>query len=187
MTWPRQRVPRDVLPSEKGFLELAGRAADLPLRDVFIHFRDLVSADMDWADSRKIRFRTRASRVKVAALVLTALSTIVLGIPAIPARASIALPMVALVTVLGGLDTYFNWRSRWVLMEEAQYRLNRIRDEIDYYLVVTPSADVTREKLDEFFEEQQAVWSDVSRRWIEFRKIDRPPQGEQPPDIRSTI
>jgi hypothetical protein len=72
-------------------------------------------------------------------------------------------------------------------MEEAQYRLNRIRDEIDYYLVVTPSADVTREKLDEFFEEQQAVWSDVSRRWIEFRKIDRPPQGEQPPDIRSTI
>jgi hypothetical protein len=94
--------------------------------------------------------------------------------------------MVALVTVLGGLETFFNWRSRWVLMEEAQYRLNRIRDEIDYYLVVTPSANVTKEKLDEFFREQQAVWSDVSRRWVEFRKIDRPSPGEQPPDIRST-
>jgi hypothetical protein len=187
MTWLRQRAPRDVLPSEKGFLELAGRAADLPLRDVFINFRDLVSADMDWADSRKVRFRTSASRVRVASLVLTALSTIVLGIPAIPSRASIALPMVALVTVLGGLETFFNWRSRWVLMEEAQYRLNRIRDEIDYYLVVTPSADITREKLDEFFQEQQAVWNDVSRRWVEYRKLDRPPSGEQPPDIRSTI
>jgi hypothetical protein len=186
MMWPRQRAPRDVLPSEKGFLELAGRAADLPLRDVFVHFRELVSADMDWADSRKIRFRARASRVRVAVLVLTALSTIVLGIPAIPARASIALPMVALVTVLGGLETFFNWRSRWVLMEEAQYRLNRIRDEIDYYIVVTQSADVTKEKLDEFFREQQAVWNDVRLRWFEFRKIDRPPQGEQPPDIRST-
>jgi hypothetical protein len=186
MTWLRRRAPRDILPSEKGFLELAGRTADLPLRDIFIHFRDLVSADMDWADSRKVRFRASASRVRVAALVLTALSTIVLGIPAIPARASIALPMVALVTVLSGLEAFFNWRSRWVLMEETQYRLNRIRDEIDYYLVVTPSADLTREKLDEFFREQQVIWGDVSRRWIEFRRIDRPPPGEQPPDIRSS-
>jgi hypothetical protein len=187
MRWPRQRVPRDVLPSEKGYLELAGRAADLPLRDVFIHFRDLVSADMEWTDSRKIRFRTRASSIKVAALVLTALSTIVLGIPAIPSRASIALPMVAVVTVLTALETFFNWRSRWVLMEEAQYRLNRLRDEMDYYLVVTPSGAITKEKLDEFFAEQQAIWSDVSRRWVESRKIDRPPQGEQPPDLRSAI
>jgi hypothetical protein len=186
MRWPTQRAPRDVLPSEKGFLELAGRATDLPLRDVFIHFRDLVSADMDWTDSRKIRFRTRASRVKIAALGLTALSTIVLGIPSIPARASIALPMVALVTVLGALETFFNWRSRWVLMEEAQYRLNRLRDEIDYYLVVTPSAELTKEKLNGLFEDQQAVWSDVSRRWIEFRKIDRLPAGEPLPDLRGS-
>jgi hypothetical protein len=49
-------------------------------------------------------------------------------------RAAIALPMVALVTVIGGLEAYFNWRSLWVLMEETQYRLNRIRDEMDYYL-----------------------------------------------------
>jgi hypothetical protein len=187
MPWIKRRAPREVLPSEKGFLELAGRTADLPLREVFIHFRDLVSADMDWTDSRKIRFRRRASRIKIAALALTALSTIVLGIPAIPARASIALPLVAVVTVLSALETFFNWRSRWVLMEEAQYRLNRIRDEIDYYLVVTPSADLTKEKLDEFFAEQQAIWRDVSRRWVEFRKIDRPAEGEQPSDLRSAL
>jgi hypothetical protein len=185
MRWPWQRARQDVLPSEKGFLEFAGRTADLPLRDVFIHFRDLVSADMDWTDSRKTRFRSRASRVKVSSLVLTALSTIVLGIPVIPARASIALPMVALVTVLSALEAFFNWRSRWVLMEEAQYRLNRLRDAIDYYLVVTPSTDVTREELDEFFKEQQVIWSDVSRRWIEFRKLDHQRQAQQPPDSPS--
>jgi hypothetical protein len=175
--WFGKRTSRDVLPSEKGFLELVGRKADLPLRDAIVHFRDLVSADMDWTDSRKVRFRRRAGRVKLAALALTALSTIVLGIPAIPARASIALPMVALVTLLGALEAFFNWRSRWVLMEEAQYRLNRLRDEMDYYLVVTPSAEITKDKLDEFFEEQQAIWSDVSRRWIEFRRLDQPPAG----------
>ena len=97
---------------------MAGRQSDRPLREVFVHFRDLVSADMDWADSRKTRFRRAASRVKIASLVLAALSTVVLGINAIPANAAIALPMVATVTALGALETFFNWRSRWVLMEE---------------------------------------------------------------------
>jgi hypothetical protein len=78
------------------------------------------------------------------------------------------------VTVLGALETFFNWRSRWVLMEETQYRLNRLRDEIDYYLAVTSPDEIQREKLDRFFEEQQLIWSDVSRRWIEFRALDVP-------------
>jgi hypothetical protein len=181
----RRRTKRNVLPSEKGLLEFTGRAESLPLPEIFIHFRDLVSADMDWTDSRKVRFRASAARVKVAALILTALSTIVLGIPGIPARASIALPMVATVTVLSSLEAFFNWRSRWVLMEEAQYRLNRLRDEIDYYLVVTPATDLSRDALQEFFERQQDIWADVSRRWIEFRKIDHARQGEQTPDLRS--
>lgn len=72
---------------------MAGREEGLSLRDAFIRFRDLVSADMDWADSRKVRYRQRAWRTKVAALVLTAASTVVLGIPATPERAAIALPM----------------------------------------------------------------------------------------------
>lgn len=128
---------------------------------------------MDWADSRKTRFRWRATCIKVVSLVLTAASTVVLGIDAIPARASIALPMVASVAALGAAETFFNWRSRWVLMEEAQYRLNRLRDEMDYYLVATPSAEFDRARLDQFFAVQQAIWSDVSQRWIAFRKLDR--------------
>ena len=47
-------------------------------------------------------------------------------------------------------------------MEETQYRLNRLRDEMDYYLTVTPSDAVQREALDRFFAQQQQIWSDVS-------------------------
>lgn len=179
MRWLRRAATRKGLPSEMGFLELAGREADLPLREAFMRFRDLVSADMDWTDSRKARFRKRASYVKIATLLLTAASTVVLGIQAIPARAAIALPMVAIVTVLGAIESFYTWRSRWVLMEEAQYRLNRIRDEMDYHLVTTPAAELGIDTLRQFFLEQQAVWSDVSRRWIEFRKLDRPPEGDR--------
>jgi Protein of unknown function (DUF4231) len=171
MRWLRRRSEPNVLPSEKGLFELAGRQAGLPLREVAVHFRDLISADMDWADSRKARFRRSSSRVKLASLVLAALATVVLGIEAIPGRSWVALPLVATVTVLGALEPFFNWRSRWVLMEEAQYRLNRLRDEIDYYLTVTPPEAVEREILDRFFADQQLIWNDVSRRWIEFRSL----------------
>ncbi|WP_370968823.1 DUF4231 domain-containing protein [Amycolatopsis sp. cg9] len=174
--------PDHHLDSERGFLEVAGREPDRPLRDQLLGFRDLVSADMDWADTRKRRFRQRASIVRVAALLLTAASTVVLGIQEIPARASIALPMVALVTVLGGLETFFNWRSRWVLMEETRYNLNRIRDEMDYYLVGTPTAELSRARLQEFFDRHQVTWADASRQWVEFRRLDRPPQS---PEIRA--
>jgi hypothetical protein len=189
MKFPWSKVrSAEALPSERGFLEMAGREAGIPTRQAFLHFRDLVSADMDWADSRKVRFRKRASRARIGTLALTAGSTVVLGIPAIPDRTSIALPMVALVTLLSGLEPYYNWRSRWVLMEETQYRLNRIRDEMDYYLVTTPEADLTHDRLNEFFKAQQEIWNDVSRRWIEFRKLDQTqPTGGMSTDASGTL
>ncbi|MEV1320093.1 SLATT domain-containing protein [Micromonospora arborensis] len=113
-------------------------------------------------------------------MALAALSTVVLGINAIPANAEIALPMVATVTALGALEEFFNWRSRWVLMEETQYPLNRLRDETDYYLTVTPSSELQREPLDRFFE-QQLIWADVSRRCIDCRALDAAQPGSRFP------
>lgn len=184
----RSGKTRDELPSEKGFLFVAGEDAGLAKtgedtslvkREIFLKFRETVSGDMEWADSRKHAFRRRASYVRVATLLLTAAATVVLGIEAIPSRAAIALPMVALVAVFSGLDSFYNWRSRWVLMEEAQYRLNRLRDEIDYYIITTSPDDLKTEQLKEFFLDQQATWADVSKRWIEFRKLDQSPHSDQ--------
>jgi hypothetical protein len=176
--WLRQ-VPPGITSSEDGFLAVAGRQSDLPLREVFLHFRDLVSADMAWADSRKRRNRRRASMLRIVALGLTAASTVVLGIEAIPNRQWWALPMVALVTVLGGLEAFLSWRSLWVLMEETQYRLNRLRDRMDFHLVSTPSGDLTLDQLTEFFDEHQAIWADTSRQWLGFRTLVREPLAGQ--------
>jgi hypothetical protein len=164
---------------EDAGLAKSGEDTGQAKREVFLKFRETVSGDMRWADSRKHVFRRRASYVRVATLLLTAAATVVLGIEAIPSRAAIALPLVALVTVLAGLDSFYNWRSRWVLMEEAQYRFNRLRDEIDYYIIAASPEDLKTEQLKEFFLEQQATWADVSKRWIEFRKLDQSPQGDQ--------
>lgn len=176
----RKKIPADAIRSDQGFLELVGDKSDIELRAAMVGFRQLVSADIDWAEFRKRRFRRRAAVVKVGTLVLTAVSTVILGIEAIPARASIALPAVALVTLLSALDSFFGWRSRWVLMEETQFRLNQIRDEMDYYLVCTPTDELSRTKLGQFFHDQQDVWTYVNRRMMEFRKLDRQPGERQP-------
>jgi hypothetical protein len=175
MKWRRGRTAPGVVASEKGYFEATGRKLGLPLPEAFTHFRDLVSADMDWADSRKRRNRRNAFLLRFATLLLTAASTVVLGIQAIPNRQWWALPMVALVTVLGGLETFRSWRPMWVLMEETQYRLNRLRDLMDFHLVSTPAQKLTLDQLREFFTQHQEIWDDVSRRWLGFRKLDRAP------------
>jgi hypothetical protein len=66
-------------------------------------------------------------------------------------------------------------------MEEAQYEFNRLRDEIDYCLVMREQ--ITSEQVDRFFADQQEIWADVSRRWVEFRRLgDAQPSG--PPTAR---
>ncbi|GAB3808824.1 SLATT domain-containing protein [Micromonospora zhanjiangensis] len=194
MRWFARGAPPEVTRSENGLYELIGCRVDLPLHEVIVHFRDLVSADITWADSRKDRYRMSSSWVRILSVALAAVSTVVLGLGRIEDRAEIVLPLVATVTVLGTMESFFNWRPRWVTMEETRYRLNKLRDEIDYYLAVTPSTDVTRDVLDRFFEEQQRIWRDVSRRWIELRSLDatepyghatqfRPPDaGWRPPE-----
>jgi hypothetical protein len=50
---------------------------------------------------------------------------------------------------------------------------------MDYYLVITPAAEPETAELDKFFEHQQALWSDVSRRWIEFRSLPNQTTGNR--------
>jgi hypothetical protein len=75
---------------------------------------------------------------------------------------------------LAGRDDSISLREAFL---RSQYRLNRIRDEMDYYLVTTASADLDRERLRKFFTDQQDIWHDVSRQWVEFRKLDQAPPG----------
>jgi hypothetical protein len=79
-----------------------------------------------------------ARRQPQASLILNAMSTVILGIEIIPGRSWIALPLVAAVTVLGALEAFLNWRSRWVLMEEAQYRNDVSRRWIEFRALETP-------------------------------------------------
>jgi hypothetical protein len=164
-----------VLLSEEGLIGLTEGAVGLPPVELARKFRELVSADMEWVRFRKLRYRRLASVVKIGSLALTSGSALILGLQDLGPWPSIAFSMVIVVTALNAIDAFYNWRPRWVALEESKYQLNRLRDEIDYYLASTGPEEVDRRRLDEFFADRQAIWSDVNKRWVEFRAVEEPP------------
>jgi hypothetical protein len=139
-------------------------------QDVALRLQSQVDDAITWARHRKARFRRSASAIRVLSLVLAVGSTIILGLQHLNFWTGLAFSLVAVGTLVNALEPFFNWRSRWILMEDAQYRFHRIQDELEYLLLKTPSPDVKLDDLDPFFERFQGVWADTSERWLEFRR-----------------
>ncbi|UNZ18645.1 SLATT domain-containing protein [Streptomyces sp. 891-h] len=135
---------------------------------------DKIRQGNGYARSRKERFSRSASVVKVAMLALSAASTVILGLQNLNAWAGTAMACVALVTLLGAIEPFFNWRSRWVLMEEAQYRFQRLADDLEYRIASTAADELTFDQLNEIFGRYQAIWDDLSRTWLEHRREAAP-------------
>jgi hypothetical protein len=123
-----------------------------------------------YARSRKNRFRYRSSVVKLASLVLSVTSTIILGLQELNVWTGIAFSLVAIVTVVNTLEPFFAWRSRWVLMEDTQYRFYRLRDELTYYIAATRQDQLDETRIRAMFDEYQQIWDQLGSRWMEYRR-----------------
>lgn len=152
----------------------SGPDVDHGPRDVAAHLLEKIRQGNDYARGKKKRFGRSASLTKVATLVLSAASTVILGLQNLNAWAGLALACVALVTLLGAVEPFFNWRSRWVLMEEAQHRFQRLADDLEYLMASTPADALTTDQLGEIFGRYQAIWDDLSRTWLEHRREPAP-------------
>ncbi|MFJ8959359.1 SLATT domain-containing protein [Lentzea sp. NPDC102401] len=122
-----------------------------------------------YARARKQRFRWKSVTVRLTTLVLSAVSTIILGLQNLDPWTGTAFSLVAVVTVVSALEPFFAWRSLWVLMEEASYQFHRLEDDLAYYVASTPAADVDPERVREMFERYQEIWDSLSGRWLKFR------------------
>ncbi|MFF3684467.1 SLATT domain-containing protein [Streptomyces sp. NPDC002187] len=135
---------------------------------------DKIRQGNGYARGREKQFARSASVTKVATLGLSAASTVILGLQNLNAWAGLALACVALGTLLGAVEPFFDWRSRWILMEEAQYRFQRLADDLEYLVASTPADELTFDQLDEIFARYQAIWDDLSRTWLEYRREPAP-------------
>ncbi|AIG73778.1 MULTISPECIES: DUF4231 domain-containing protein [Amycolatopsis] len=126
-----------------------------------------------YARIRKRRFRTRSVILRVLALLLSATSTIILGLQNLNPWTGTAFALVAVVTVVNVLEPFFAWRSLWVLMEEGQYKFYRLRDELTYYIASTPPEELDQAVLRERFDQYQAIWDLVGNSWLKYRQADK--------------
>ncbi|MFB6712865.1 MULTISPECIES: DUF4231 domain-containing protein [unclassified Streptomyces] len=151
-----------------------GLGAGLSPRETAALLLDKIHQGNDYARGRKQRFRRSASTTKMLSLALSATSTIILGLQNLNTWAGLAFALVALVTLLGAVEPFFNWRSRWVLMEEAQYRFQRLADDLEYLVASTATDDLTYDRLGDIFTSYQTIWGDLSRTWLEHRREPAP-------------
>jgi hypothetical protein len=123
-----------------------------------------------YARTRKRRFRRQSSIVRVASIVLSVTSTIILGLQTLTPWEGFAFALVATVTAVNALEPFFAWRSRWVLMEETQGKFYHLRDELTYYIASRRPEQIEESRVREFFDRYQNIWGDLSSRWMEYRR-----------------
>ncbi|MGW0882654.1 DUF4231 domain-containing protein [Streptomyces sp. NPDC002671] len=152
----------------------SGPGVGLSPRESAALLLDKIRQGNGYARGKKQRFRRSASVIKMLTLALSAASTIILGLQNLNTWAGLAFALVALGTLLGAVEPFFNWRSRWVLMEEAQYRFQRLADDLEYLMASTAADDLTYDQLGEVFERYQTIWNDLSRTWLEHRREPTP-------------
>jgi hypothetical protein len=133
------------------------------------HLSTQISRGHEYAHSRKHRFRWKSVAVRLTTLVLSAASTIILGLQNLDPWTGTAFSLVAVVTVVSAMEPFFAWRSLWVLMEDASYRFHRLEDDLSYYVASTPAEEVDPERIREMFERYQEIWDSLSSRWLRFR------------------
>ena len=104
---------------------------------------------------------------------MSATATIILGRQNLNAWTGLAFSLIALTTVVNALEPFFASRSRWVLMEETQYRFYRLRDELSY-LASRRENEVEATVVAEMFQQYQEIWDQIGSRWIEYRRTAEP-------------
>ncbi|MGW0705022.1 DUF4231 domain-containing protein [Streptomyces sp. NPDC002643] len=147
--------------------------AGLPPAELACWVQRRLTEGMEWSESRRARFRRSATFVKLLSIALSVTSTVILGLQDLNFWAGLAFSLGAVGVVISAVEPFFNWRARWVLMEESEVRLRRIRDELDYFLARTPPDLIRAEHVDPYFDRAQEVWTDISRRWLDQRHTDQ--------------
>jgi hypothetical protein len=157
---------------------------------------DLKSADMptqelktkaEWLEKRisesvsKVKQRANASQkkasyIKILLFVLSGSATILLGIQITGLDKlfkDIAFVFTALVTLMAGVEPFFNFRGLWIEHERAEYKFHLLRDDLDFYLAGIEPEDLSIEKLNHFQERFQEIWSNLSKVWLDQREGQR--------------
>jgi hypothetical protein len=131
---------------------------------------DRIAAAIAYTRRKRTGFRSASSILKLGTIALSAASTIILGVQDLDFWTGVGFALVALATVGAAIEPFFNWRSRWVLMEEQLYRFHRLQDDLAMTVAATGEDRLAQATIEGFYREYRAIWDSTSERWLENRR-----------------
>ena len=76
----------------------------------------------------------------------------------------------ALVTTIGAVEPYFNWRSRWIMAEEAMHEWYALEQKLIWYVGTTPQQNLDASQIMKIDLKRRSVWDQFGQQWIEQRR-----------------
>lgn len=101
---------------------------------------------------------------------VSALATITLGLATTDAWGKVGFVLSALVTSLTALESFFNWRSRWIDADDALARWYDVEEDLRRMVATSDESSLTHAEVDRQYKRYRKIWNDWSASWVSARK-----------------
>ncbi|HEX3898361.1 MAG TPA: hypothetical protein VHW74_04265 [Mycobacteriales bacterium] len=118
--------------------------------------------DKDYARNRRWVWRNLASGSMVLSLLLSATTTIVLGLANLGPLGTLGFICSALVTVMIAIEPLFDWRARQASAVEALAAWDHLEENLAIYVASTPASQLDQQVILDFDRDRRTVWSRFS-------------------------
>jgi hypothetical protein len=124
----------------------------------------------EYTRQQRRTWRGLATATHLSTLAISATATIVLGFAVLDVWGSIGFALSAIVTTATAIEPFYNWRSRWVLAEEALAEWYRIEERLTMFVAATPESELTKAHILEFDAQFDKTWSTFNKQWLRSRR-----------------
>lgn len=129
-----------------------------------------IAESIDYTHRKGRRFRTSATTIHLASLTMTGAATVILGLADLSLLVGVGLTLTGLTSVLNAFEPFFNYRSRWIIMEDGRAKLHRLREDLAFQAATSTTGHLSLEQLRDLHERSQQIWAEMSSAWITERR-----------------
>jgi hypothetical protein len=139
-------------------------------------FLDKALSDrIDSFQVRRKQNRRLSFRLKIWATILSAVTTVLLGLQGVnlqawvePAIRDLALVVSSIVTVLGACEAFYDYRGLWVRYTETRARLLSLRARLQF--LSNGDGALSAKVLEDLFEAYERILGDSNDAWLRMRR-----------------
>jgi hypothetical protein len=129
---------------------------------------------IDKVTKQRIRDKNKAYRLKMAAVVLGAIITILLGLRVNSSIsnvfANIALAFSAIILVVNTWDAFYNHRALWIQKTIMLSRLLELKRELVFYISGMEPSDIDGKTLEKYLLQFESILKDDLKEWVKLRE-----------------